>query len=1076
MWVKPQEILISGNPLWVNEKTNLFFTLQIRRGHGEAAKGLAARFIGTFDSIRDSKPHPYRILLHHDSTDFSYIISLCGTQEEVNEDWEYVTNSVLPILMTFDDPSQALEFAQAKVEGLVAYCSESSEEGKIDPEALKFRDVERRFVKQFEMPQEEKLVNYYACSYWKGNFPRQGWLYLSINHLCFYSFLMGSVTTVIIRWSEVKDITRKSIKLGEAIIVENDRNKEHYFSMFVNISETHSLMEQLAQVAITEILHGSMSDSHESLLTSLREAREAKASLSRILDSRKTNEEVCSLFRLPVSEKLDGSCDCSVWSTSARTLVYGTLYVFNKYICFSSKIHDLLWLVIPIRDIEQIEEIPDGGTITSGILIATYSKNTLMFASIEDRHVLIHRVNTFRNKIAKDSGNSRVTLTPLTEALKSFESGPLSPHYEAKQKVRENLWEMYFTDNGRGVSMLRTSDLVDLCLKRIPDKYRIDMWMVYSGALDLQESNPGLYAELVEKAGKVKCLSFEEIERDLNRSLPEHPAYQSETGISALRRVLQAYALRNPAVGYCQAMNIITSVFLLHGNEEQAFWLLSTCCEVLLPEYYNARVVGAQIDSEVFSRLCRQHLPQLHEHLIQIQILTMLSVNWFLTLYITVLNHNDVIGIIDCFFISGSKVLFQVGLAILKYNETHLLAAKDETEIMTILSDFLARVGQKPHQNDKNIRGPEDSPQKAAPVTVSEIINHAHQTYGFITNKEINNNRNSARLTVGQNLIDTSKKTLLRSAMEDSKFSRAELEQLYHWFQEGHRQASYWGSNSAYQLVRASSEKQEPTMDRERFGMLFQYLSPMSFGDHINVISDRVFNLLDVTGSGQMNFHDFCLLFSTMGKAPLQERLKLLYCLHSRELLVHDRKGSNGEGGKISPLSAEFVPPELNQDEFVQLSKTLYSLLQDSANEEGLFKAMSSVAYAIVELGTRNGKEREKEKREGEREEKEQPEEEEEGERENKERSIKEELNISNGSVMPSMSPPITPPTDTNGVHSNENEEGEFWYITLEDFISSIQRETELCQFFAEQYILDLKGSSVDPILNTYTRTFVNSR
>lgn len=96
------------------------------------------------------------------------------------------------------------------------------------------------------------------------------------------------------------------------------------------------------------------------------------------------------------------------------------------------------------------------------------------------------------------------------------------------------------------------------------------LWLPLDAVTDLA-SHPGYYIHLVEASMGKCCMATEEIERDLHRSLPEHPAFQSETGIAALRRVLTAYAHRNPKIGYCQVKSsqwdndafFLSSFFLL---------------------------------------------------------------------------------------------------------------------------------------------------------------------------------------------------------------------------------------------------------------------------------------------------------------------------------------------------------------------------------------------------------------------------------------------------------------------------------------------------------------------------------
>ena len=94
-------------------------------------------------------------------------------------------------------------FVVAKVRSLLAVQPQNEE----DAGALaEFKNASGAFHRVFRMPPQEKLINYYSCSYWRkstGGVPRQGWMYISDNHVCFNSLIMGKETTVALPWTSV---------------------------------------------------------------------------------------------------------------------------------------------------------------------------------------------------------------------------------------------------------------------------------------------------------------------------------------------------------------------------------------------------------------------------------------------------------------------------------------------------------------------------------------------------------------------------------------------------------------------------------------------------------------------------------------------------------------------------------------------------------------------------------------------------------------------------------------------------------------------------------------------------------
>ncbi|KIL89622.1 hypothetical protein FAVG1_07202 [Fusarium avenaceum] len=346
-----------------------------------------------------------------------------------------------------------------------------------------------------------------------------------------------------------------------------------------------------------------------------------------------------------------------------------------------------------------------------------------------------------------------------------------------RDRAKMRLWAEYLRDNGRNFTLIRQPTFHKLIRVGLPNRLRGEIWELTSGSIYLRLENPALFTDTLAKFEGQESLAIDEIEKDLNRSLPEYPGFQSEDGINRLRRVLTAYSWVNADVGYCQAMNIVVAALLIYMSESQAFFLLSTLCDRLAPGYYSTTMYGTLLDQKVFESLVERTMPILWDHLVKSDVqLSVVSLPWFLSLYINSMPLVFAFRVLDVFFVEGPKVLFQVGLAILRINGEELLDATDDGAFISVLKAYFSRLDESAHPKSEN-------PKLRAVTRFQELMVVAFKEFAGITHSSITELRLKNKDAVLSNIENFAKRTAIRNLGPESKLlGTDELGALYDRF------------------------------------------------------------------------------------------------------------------------------------------------------------------------------------------------------------------------------------------------------------------------------------------------------
>ncbi|KAL8411950.1 hypothetical protein RB596_001268 [Gaeumannomyces avenae] len=288
--------------------------------------------------------------------------------------------------------------------------------------------------------------------------------------------------------------------------------------------------------------------------------------------------------------------------------------------------------------------------------------------------------------------------------------------------------------------------------KGIPPEWRGAAWFYYARGPSILAKHPGVYDELIARSkrpGEAKEVDVEAIERDLHRTFPDNAKFRFSSSepegsgnnniakdgaeepriISRLRRVLNAFAIYNPQIGYCQSLNFLAGLLLLFvETEEQAFWLLNVITRVHLPGTHELSLEGSKVDLGVLMGAVKDSMPNVWNKVgseldtvearpatqgaggkpkrsrraraaaraaqgaERLPPITMCMTAWFMSCFIGTLPIETTLRVWDVFFYEGSRTLFRVALAIFKMGEAEIRAVQDPMEMFGVVQALPRRL------------------------------------------------------------------------------------------------------------------------------------------------------------------------------------------------------------------------------------------------------------------------------------------------------------------------------------------------------------------------------------------------